>query len=73
MYKQRSEKELREALSRFCHAGRPRPGERGVMSIPANREYDADMILSDGIDELVQARAEIERLNRMMDEMVREG
>lgn len=59
MHKQRTVEELREALSRFCHAGSPRPGERGVMSIPMDREHDADMILSDGIDELMQLRASL--------------
>lgn len=47
--KHRTEEELRDALSRFIH-------RKSVMSIPVDLERDADIILSDGISELIELR-----------------
>jgi hypothetical protein len=55
--KRRTEDEMREALNRFCQAawGPARRGEMHIFSIPL-QDNDADMILMDAIDELIEAR-----------------
>jgi hypothetical protein len=55
MHRERTEEELRDAVSRFCNG-------KSVMSIPVNRERDADKILLDGIEELAIRRKEQEAL-----------
>lgn len=54
----RSEDDLRAALSAFCQ-GKQR------MCVPVQPD-DHDMVLSDGITELVTARAEIARLRAVL-------
>lgn len=55
--KRRTEEEMRDALNRFCQAawGPARRGEMHIFSIPP-QDTDADMILGDAIDELIEAR-----------------
>ena len=72
-YKPRTEAELHDALTRFCDAAWG-TSNRPIFSIPANDARDADLILADGIAELVELRkktaeleAEIERLKKAND------
>lgn len=61
-YKERTEDELRTVVSTLCHFvwhKHLRPGEH-LWTIPVDKERDFDSILSDGIDELVALRAEVE-------------
>ncbi len=58
IYRQRTEKELRETLSMICHFvwyKRLRVGDH-LWSIPVDEERDFDCILSDAITELVELR-----------------
>lgn len=50
-YKPRTEEELRDALRRFIN-------RESVMTIPRDLERDADIILSDGINELIKLRGD---------------
>ena len=50
--RQRTEEELRGALQRFIN-------REQVMTIPVDMEHDADIIISDGISELISLREEI--------------
>ena len=49
-FQQRTEEQLRAALSQFCHG-------KASLSVPVDFERDPDMILSDGITELMVLRA----------------
>jgi hypothetical protein len=59
-YKQRTHEEMQDALRRFCNAawGNHGANERSVFSIPPDDE-DADIIFSDVMHELVEARKRI--------------
>lgn len=61
LHRVRTEADLRGALHAFCEAAWTPTARVPIFSIPP-QPRDADMILSDGIDELVAARAEIARL-----------
>lgn len=58
--KQRTWEEMHDALKRFCNAvsGNSGANERACFSIPAD-DGDADIILNDAIDELMEARKKI--------------
>ncbi len=57
-----SEEKLREALSKMCDSARNVGGGPTVFSIPTRPDVDANCILAAGINELVYARARIEKL-----------
>lgn len=62
-YKPRTEAELNDALIRFCDAAWG-SSNQPIFSIPANEAKDADLILADGIKELVELRAKVKDLEQ---------
>lgn len=66
-YKPRTKDEMHDALKRFCNAawGNHGANNRSCFSIPVDDE-DADVILSDAIDELLAARGRIADLEETL-------
>jgi hypothetical protein len=65
-YKPRTEAELNDALTRFCDAAWG-TSNRPIFSIPANEARDADLILADGIKELVELRERVKELEQKLE------
>lgn len=67
-YQSRTEQEMRDALKRFCNAawGNHAANNRSCFTIPVD-DQDADIILCDAIDELLEARKKIADLEETIE------
>lgn len=59
---------IRDAFRLYHAIATNQPVDRALMSIPPRRDVDADLILSDAIDELAALRNEVDRLRREWDQ-----